>query len=145
MPVATDGTKHASFSRAKHHDERNPDKPKAVEKSDKPKPIEKAKGEGTDSEKSEQMVDSIVAEHGPAHEIHYTHDKASGKHHVKSKHGDANVEHDSEHDSEVDAADHMHKAMGNPGDETSEDQMGEMAGETMPAMEEDSRIPGLLR
>ena len=55
-------------------------------------------GEGDHSE-----IQQIAAEHGPAHEVHITHDHAAGKHHVHSVHEDGH-----EHHADHPTADHAH-------------------------------------
>ena len=47
--------------------------------------------------------EQMASEHGPAHEVHITHDHEGGKHHVHVVHGDGH-EHHSDHPS----ADHAH-------------------------------------
>lgn len=47
----------------------------------------------------------VVAEHGPANDVHVTHDHATGKHHVTSTHEDGHVE-ESDHGSAAEAHDH---------------------------------------
>jgi hypothetical protein len=107
------------------------------------KPAEKMKPEG--EENSGEDIKSVVAEHGPAHHVEIHHDKATNKHHVHSKHGEEEHEHHSVHDSAEEAHEHAGEAMGTNSDEPEDEEMGEEAGEEMPAMEEGSRnrIPGL--
>jgi len=136
---ANDGTPHHSISRARMHEESHGSKPK-------PEP-DKKPTDGAQKESSSESIQDVVANHGPAHEIHYTHDKASNKHKVHSKHGEEGHEHNSEHDTAEDAMDHMHKAAGQE-EESPDEEMGEEAGEEMPEiMQQSSRgshhIPGL--
>jgi hypothetical protein len=116
------------------HDERNA-KPKAEPAAETPKKQMAEEDSGGD-------IKQIVAENGPAKEMHYHHDEATNKHHVHSKHGEK--EHKSEHDSPEEAADQMQSAMGQS-EEPSDEEMGEEAGEAMPEMESASgrHIPGL--
>ena len=52
-------------------------------------------------------IKQIAAEHGPAHEVHMTHDHEGGVHHVHSMHPDG-YEHHADHQSADEA--HMHAA-----------------------------------
>jgi|ERR1039458_1803993 hypothetical protein len=65
-----------------------------------PKPMDEGMGGG-------EAPEQVVAAHGPATEVHITHDHASGQHHVHSKHEDGH-EHHSEHGS----AEEAHSAAG---------------------------------
>jgi len=47
-------------------------------------------------------VHPVVAQHGPATEVHHLHDHANNKHHVHSKHADGHEEH-SDHESTQEA------------------------------------------
>lgn len=135
MPYASDGTAHHSLGRVRMHEEKHAKpKPKAEETESK-KPAE---GEETSGD-----IHEVVAKHGPAKEMHYHHDEATGKHHVKSKHGEH--EHNSEHESPEEAGDHMQSAMGQDEEEPQDEELGEEAGEAMPEMEHASshHIPGL--
>jgi|SRR5580765_6476819 len=131
MPKATDGSSHHSFSRARMHDERKSE----------PAPAKEPKKPAMAEEDSGGDIKEVVAKHGPARELHYHHDEATNRHHVHSKHGEA--EHKSEHDTPEDAADTMKTAMGQ--EEPADEEMGEEAGETIPQMEAASsrHIPGL--
>jgi len=53
----------------------------------------------------------IAEEHGPAHEIHMTHDHEAGAHHVQSMHPDGH-EHHSDHASVEEAHEHAKKLAG---------------------------------
>lgn len=55
-------------------------------------------------------VESVVAQHGPAQEVHISHDHEAGRHHVESHHG-GHV-HQSEHGSAEEAHEHGKKAAG---------------------------------
>jgi hypothetical protein len=129
------------MSRARMHEETQASKPKAMP--------DKKPTDGVQKESSSESIEDVVGKHGPAHEMHYTHDKASNKHKVNSKHGEEGHEHNSEHDTPEDAMDHMHKAAGAQDDEENEDEeFGEEAGEEMPEMQQASsgrhgHIPGL--
>lgn len=135
MPYASDGTPHHSFSRAKNHEAGIKPKP-AMEK----KPVEEKQPEHEDA--GGDSIENVVKTHGPAHHMEYHRDEATGKHHVKSKHGE--TEHDSEHESPEEAHKHMSKAMGQD-PEAEDEETGEIAGEVMPEMEEETagHIPGL--
>lgn len=131
MPTAKDGSKHASHSRAKFHDDREEEKKKSAKpKSDmdgepggKESPEPKAKGrdemeddarggaeggpEG-EHEPSPEMIDDVVAEHGPADKME-AHMK-DGMTHMTTHHG--GFQHKSTHADPTMAAHHMMKAMG---------------------------------
>jgi hypothetical protein len=133
MPYAADGSPHHSLSRVRMHEEKSA-KPKAEESAPKKPPMA--------AEDSGEDIKSVVAQHGPAKEMHYHHDEATNKHHVHSKHGEK--EHKSEHDSPEEAADTMKTAMGQDEQESPDEEMGEEAGEAMPEMQSASHhIPGL--
>lgn len=62
-------------------------------------------------------IQQVAAEHGPAHEIHMTHDHEGGVHHVHSVHGDG-YEHHADHQSAEHAHTHAAHAAGlNPPNE----------------------------
>jgi hypothetical protein len=116
------------------HEEKSAPKPKAAAEDQAPKKPMAEESSGED-------IKSVVAQHGPAKEMHYHHDEATNKHHVHSKHGEK--EHKSEHDSPEEAADHMKSAMGQDEEEPADEQLGEEAGEAMPEMQSAHHIPGL--
>ena len=58
--------------------------------------------------------DMVAREHGPAHEVHITHDHASGQHHVHSVHQDGHQNH-SMHATPEEAHLHAKAAAGMPG------------------------------
>ena len=67
---------------------------------------------------------AIAEEHGPAHEVHITHDHAAGAHHVHSMHPDGH-EHHSDHASVEEAHEHG-KQLASGGEEGAEgDDWGE--------------------
>lgn len=63
------------------------------------------------SDMEEQDGSQIAQEHGPAHEVHMTHDHEGGMHHVHSMHPDGH-EHHSDHESAEMAHDHGKKLAG---------------------------------
>jgi hypothetical protein len=85
---------------------------------------------------TEMSIEDHVAMHGPAHKVEYHHDKATGKHHVTSHHGQTEggmsasgggepsggeeKQHHSVHDTQAGAHEHIGKSMGM--DNTSEKQ-----------------------
>jgi len=133
------GKMHHSGGRARLADSMAGDKPK-------PKPMEKKPEAAADDDGNSEDIESVVKKHGPAHHVEYDKDKETGKHKVKSVHGEQNVEHESEFDSEPEAHVHVGKAMGgSPAEEDPDEEMGDEAGEIMPEMEHKSHghIPGL--
>jgi hypothetical protein len=58
--------------------------------------------------------DMVAKEHGPAHEVHITHDHATGQHHVHSVHQDGHQNH-SVHATPEEAHMHAQAAAGIPG------------------------------
>jgi hypothetical protein len=58
----------------------------------------------------------VVAEHGPANDVHVTHDHAANKHHVSSTHEDGHQD-ESDHGSVEEAHDHA-KALAMPADDS---------------------------
>ena len=102
MPTAKSGKKYNSKFRASRADR---EAAKGMEKTTEPKgeraqanEIE-AKGQGDAYQQEEQLeeqihpgihdeVANLAAEHGPATDVHITHDHANGQHHVTSTHGD---------------------------------------------------------
>ncbi len=68
--------------------------------------------EGGDwGEEEEQDPQAVVEAHGPAHEVHITHDHAANRHEVHSMHEDG-YEHHSEHGSVNEAHEHGRKLAG---------------------------------
>ncbi len=63
------------------------------------------------TEGGEEDGAAVAAEHGPAHEVHVTHDHEAGAHHVHSIHPDGH-EHHSEHGSVQEAHEHAKKLAG---------------------------------
>ena len=104
---SSDGMGHHSAGRAKmHEDKMAASKPKAAAPLSKP-PATKMEAV------SPHSIEDHVAQHGPAVEMHHKHDKASGKHHVTTHHGEGGKEkHVSEHETPEDAHEHMRTAMG---------------------------------
>ena len=74
-------------------------------------------------EQRDDEIDQVVAEHGPAQEVHVKHDHEAGKHHVASHHG-AHVHH-SEHASAEEAHSHAAKAAGVDREEKDEHESNE--------------------
>lgn len=58
---------------------------------------------------------AVVAEHGPANEIHVSHDRAANKHHVHSEHEDGHQT-ESDHASSDEAHDHGKALAMDPGE-----------------------------
>lgn len=71
------------------------------------------------TEGGEEDGTSVAAEHGPAHEVHVTHDHEAGAHHVHSIHPDGH-EHHSDHDSVEEAHEHGKKLAGADAEENDE-------------------------
>jgi hypothetical protein len=68
---------------------------------------------------------AVVAEHGPAIEVHVSHDRSANKHHVHSEHEDGHAT-ESDHGSSDEAHDHA-KALSSDGDGDGDEQsMGGM-------------------
>jgi hypothetical protein len=79
-------------------------------------------GQGGEEPQSGELDPSaVVAEHGPANDVHITHDHAAGKHHVTSTHEDGHV-HESEHASAEEAGEHA-KMLGSGGGEEQPDEL----------------------
>lgn len=68
----------------------------------------------------EEDGSAVAAEHGPAHEVHITHDHAAGMHHVHSMHPDGH-EHHSDHGSAEEAHEHAKKLASGEGMPQAED------------------------
>lgn len=115
--MASDGSKYTNLPPMKAH-QRSLDA-KAGGKVD---PL-KMPGAGGGQEMGSEDPASVVAEHGPATEVHMMHDHEGGKHHVHSKHADGH-ETDSEHGSADEAHEHG-KALASGG---GEDEGGMMDG-----------------
>ena len=126
MPHAKDGSGHASFGRAKLHDDMEADKkshagPKSMEapkKESKGEAAPKPKGEsegGGEHENMETMpetptpIEQHVSQHGPADEVHHRIGN-DGQHHVLSHHGGQT--HKSVHPTHEAAHHHIGAAMG---------------------------------
>lgn len=149
MPVAADGTKHHSFSRAKFHDDMAADKKaEGMKPAAKPMAAKGSAGEeepaGGEAENMESMPDTEtpieehVEQHGPADEMHHK-VGADGMHHVMSHHG--KMKHKSRHDTHEEAHAHIGKAMGMGGGADEKMPMG--ANEPEAAGAPSGGIPGL--
>jgi len=124
MPTAADGTKHASFSRAKLHDElaKEPKRAEGAKPLGKAESGEEAEHTGAEAHPpdSKESIHDVVAEHGPAHTIHSHHDHEGGSHHVTSFHGEHHhghaegegFTHHSTHGSHHEAHKHIGHALG---------------------------------
>jgi len=97
---AKDGKEFSMSSRMRAHN-RGIEEPE--EKGDPLEPPEGMEGEPDG--------DEVAAEHGPAHEVHHTHDHEGGMHHVHSVHPDG-YEHHSDHGSVEEALEHHRKVAG---------------------------------
>jgi hypothetical protein len=110
--AAQDGSVHHSASRARLHDEISARKGAATE----------TPAKGATPAPTKTPIEEHVGLHGPAHEIHYHHDQATGKHHVTSHHGEGEGgHHHSVHKSHEEAHAHMGKAMGVAGENEQEE------------------------
>jgi hypothetical protein len=142
MPRATDGTPFHSFSRAKHHDEAQGEK-----KSAKPAMEKKPAGEEKPEHEGGEDIKSVVAQHGPAHEVHVHHDHEGKTSHVISHHGEHKHEEDFEgEDHAAMAHKHAHEAAGGESEPDDDEEAGETYGEALPEMETEEahgHIPGL--
>jgi hypothetical protein len=135
MPYDQAGAPHASFGRAKFRDSLG-------SKAPKPSPVKEEAAEGAEKENSPEDIASVVAEQGPAHEMHYHHDAETNKHHVTSHHGEGGGHHHhSTHGSAHEAHAHMHKAMG-LGDEKPEHEEPD-GDEAMAPAGASASIPGM--
>lgn len=95
---ARDGSKHTNHDTMKQADARQMAKAPA-------QVAEHGEPDGDEGMQSEEPdMHQIVDEHGPAQEVHVTHDHAGARHHVMSMHGDGH-QHESEHASAGEAHD----------------------------------------
>jgi hypothetical protein len=154
MPIAKDGSKHHSFGRASLHDSMAADKAEPVKKMAGGSPgraMAKDSQPNPDAELPEESpedIHDVVAEHGPAVEIHSHHDHEAGMHHVTSHHGEhkhghedgAGFTHHSKHATHEDAHRHMGHALGVSAEHEKSESPEFEAGEHEGAME---GIPGL--
>ena len=83
-------------------------------------PLAQPGGEEDAGEHTPEEAAQTVAEHGPAHEVHMTHDHESGQHHVHTMHPDGH-EHHSDHASMEEAHEHA-KHLSEPAGEEDEHQ-----------------------
>jgi hypothetical protein len=104
------GNPHHSASRARLSDEMHSGKKPAAVAPMKEKSAGAADGKGGEHDVSHMHIKDVVKQHGPAHEIHSTHDHEAGEHHVHSIHGEKH--HHSDHDTHEDAHHHMGLALG---------------------------------
>ena len=113
---ASDGSMHTNFSHMKKHEAGLTAAKKAGPASPAGRQsLKTASGmdeeeKGGENDVSEQPIHEVVAEHGPAHEVHITHDHEANTHHVESKHGTKT--HHSDHESAEDAHEHGKAAAG---------------------------------
>ncbi len=112
MPKDGAGNPVASFGRGKLNDDiRNQHASKAITPKSRPaghQPDPDAETEMVTD--SPEAIQDVVAQHGPASEMHSKHDHASGMHHVTTHHGD--FKHHSTHGSQQEAHAHMGHALG---------------------------------
>lgn len=155
MPRDKMGNPAHSFGRARLNDEMEENKrhtakvvnPRSRAEGHQPDP------DSTMEESSAEDIRDVVAEHGPAKEVHSYHDHEGGKHHVTTYHGEhrhgkeegAGFTHHSNHASAEEAHTHIGKALGvaeeNEDEESPEARMSE---EKMPAMHHAAHaIPGM--
>ena len=78
-------------------------------------PLAQPAGEEDAGEHTPEEAAQTVAEHGPAHEVHMTHDHEAGQHHVHTVHPDGH-EHHSDHGSAGEAHEHA-KHLSDAGEE----------------------------
>ncbi len=111
---AKDGSRHHSSSRASMHDEMGAKKAAPVSEMKKPEGL-------SHPAPSSHSIEDHVDTHGPAHKIEYTHDQASGEHHISSHHGEGEeTSHHSKHKTHHAAHAHIAKAMGMQDEEQEE-------------------------
>jgi hypothetical protein len=122
MPRDSAGNPVASFGRGRLNDERHAHLQHASKAVD-PKSRESGHQPDPDAEMHEESpedIHDVVAEHGPAVELHSKHDHEAGVHQVTSHHGEhrqgheegAGFTHHSRHGSVHEAHKHMGKALG---------------------------------
>ena len=144
---SSDGVGHHSASRAKMHEEKIA--PAGKPKSSAPKPAApKASSAGpTHEAPSAHSIEDHVAQHGPAVEIHHKHDKATGKHHITSHHGETGGEkHTSDHETPESAIDRMKKALGMQSpDDADQNELGTTPDQEVAEGTQGAGIPGLSR
>lgn len=127
MYTAKDGRNFGNHQVGKRYDERFGEKEPQGDQ-------EQASGK---QDVSDQDIDSVVAEHGPAHEVHIKHDHEADTHHVESHHGE--VVHHSDHSSGYEAHEHARKAAG-----LTEDQMEDNEEQVHPGIhKEAAMLPGM--
>lgn len=117
--LAKDGSRHHSAGRASLHDSMAANRGKAAGVQQMKPMAEGSGGPAHLPGPSETPIEDHVEEHGPAHAVQYTHDKASKVHHVSSFHGEAAKgdndhpgAHHSHHKTSAAAHEHMGKSMG---------------------------------
>jgi len=140
--AAKDGSMHHSASRARLHDELSANKggSKVAEMSKPAGPSHPAP--------SSHSIEDHVDTHGPAHKIEYTHDQASGEHHISSHHGEGDnpeAVHHSRHKTHHAVHAHIKKAMGMQDEEQEErdNESPDQQGEEDEMAETGKGIPGL--
>lgn len=99
----------------------------APEQTKAPEQVLDQPGEGGEMG-GEESGSEVAASHGPAHEVHITHDHEGGTHHVHSLHADGH-EHHSDHGSAGEAHDHAK--------ELADDGQGEPDGDEQPSEDEE--------
>ncbi len=97
---------------------------------------------------SSHSIEDHVDTHGPAHKIEYTHDQASGEHHISSHHGEGDnpeAVHHSRHKTHHAVHAHIKKAMGMQDEEQEErdNESPDQQGEEDEMAETGKGIPGL--
>ena len=144
--LAKDGTRHHSASRASMHDKMAVTAGAHTKVTPMKMPAgdeHHQAGSPVHPEPTKTPIEDHVAEHGPAHEIHYKHHEETDKHHLTSHHGEGGEEemHHSVHDNAEAAHEHMSKAMGLTSEEAAEETPDDEPVETMHAS--GGGIPGM--
>jgi len=87
-------------------------------------PLEQPAGESDGGEHTPEEAAQTVEEHGPASEVHMTHDHEAGMHHVQTMHPDGH-EHHSDHGSMEEAHEHAKHLSQPAGEEQHEEPDGD--------------------
>lgn len=124
MATAMDGKQFSGRQAMLSHNRKLPPAGGGMKKSD---PLKMpGMGGGDDGQGGGEDPAAVVAEHGPANEVHVSHDRSAGKHHVHSEHEDGHQT-ESDHASSDEAHDHGKALAADPGEGGGE-QMGGIDG-----------------
>jgi hypothetical protein len=154
MATAKDGSKHHSNTRARMHDEKMDEEgkkkakpadehePKGDKEPKAAKPGNHAEPDGDEGMDSQEPIEDVVAQHGPADKMEMNADPASGAMKMTTHHG--GMKHHSTHTDPMAMGHHMMKAMGHQPPEQAPPAAAAGMGGDATGMAGGGGIPGMM-